>query len=92
VRFVARALMGGSAEEFFSRHDGGDLRARLMSNKGIGRDVIVDFLQGIPGMNSGTLAPLLPLLPGGEGCRLRNLGMCLGTTRMARKKGLRFFP
>jgi hypothetical protein len=54
VRFLAKAILTGSGEKFFTRHDMGDLQAR-MSGEGVGRKVIVDFLDGIPGINDGSV-------------------------------------
>jgi hypothetical protein len=52
VRLLAKACLGGSGE--FSRSNRlslEEIRGNLASEKGLGRDMIVRFLDGIPGIN-----------------------------------------
>jgi hypothetical protein len=59
VRFLARGILtgDGATDKFISS---GDIdvetcRQRLTDSRGLGRDVIVQFLRGVPGINDGTV-------------------------------------
>ena len=56
VRFLAKGVMTGSLSvEFNRKHDMAKVRGNLESEKGLGRDLIVDFLDGVPGINENTV-------------------------------------
>jgi hypothetical protein len=45
----------GVAEKFFSKFDLPTLRRRLLSDDGMGRDILFAFLHDIPGINDGSV-------------------------------------
>lgn len=51
MRYVAKAILMGSAEEFFSSFHLPTLRERLLREDGMGREVVLAFLHDIPGIN-----------------------------------------
>jgi len=58
IRFLARAIMTGAevSEKFFRNPlERDQARGNLASDRGIGRDVVVRFLDGVPGINDGTV-------------------------------------
>jgi len=58
IRFIAKAVMTGVSEEFFRNEDMDKVRGNLTSDKGLGRELIVRFLAGVPGINDGTVSAL----------------------------------
>jgi hypothetical protein len=56
IRFLARAIMTGTSEEFFGGSRALDtVRGQIMTDRGIGREIIARFLEGVPGINDGTV-------------------------------------
>jgi hypothetical protein len=45
----------GGTENFFRSSDLPELRGNLTSERGLGREIIVRFLDGVPGINDGTV-------------------------------------
>lgn len=56
VRFLAKAVMTGTSEEFFGGSRGLEtVRGQMTTDRGIGRDVIVRLLHNVPGINDGSV-------------------------------------
>jgi predicted DNA-binding transcriptional regulator AlpA len=70
VRFIAKSVFGGTSQEFLGRsHD--TIRGQLGSDKGLGQSAIVKFLEGVPGINDGTVQQALAnIKAGGDHARI----------------------
>lgn len=55
VRFVVKSVLCGVTHKFMRDLDMGKVRAHLASEKGIGREVIAQVLDGVPGFNAGSI-------------------------------------
>jgi ParB-like nuclease domain len=55
VRFLAKAILTGVTEKFFSDFDLQTLRSHLLGERGLGREVLLAFLPDIPGINAGSV-------------------------------------
>jgi ParB-like chromosome segregation protein Spo0J len=55
MRYVAKAILKGSAEKFLSSFHLPTLRERLLLEDGLGRDVLFAFLSDIPGINTANI-------------------------------------
>jgi len=56
IRFTAKAVLtGGGSEQLFRSSDLAELRGNLTSDRGLGRDIIVRFLDGVPGVTDRTV-------------------------------------
>jgi hypothetical protein len=59
LRFVAKMVLCGVSQEFLRNADIDKIRGNLTSDKGLGQTVIVQFLDGVPGINDGTVQQAL---------------------------------
>jgi hypothetical protein len=59
IRFIAKAVMSGCAQEFLRSSDVDKIRGNLTGNQGIGHSVIVRFLDGVPGICESTVQQAL---------------------------------
>jgi len=56
MRFLAKAIITGTAQKFLRDFDVGILRQRLLTDEdGLGWRVLLHFLGDIPGINSGSV-------------------------------------
>jgi hypothetical protein len=55
MRYIAKGILTGSTEKFFSTFHMPTLRDRLVSERGMGREVLTAFLSDIPGINDGSV-------------------------------------
>jgi len=58
LRFIAKAVLTGNDEPLKNSSEVRGierLRGQITSERGLGRDIIVRFLTGVPGVNDGTV-------------------------------------
>lgn len=88
IKFIARMVLGGVSEEFFRNNDAAKIQGNLTSEKGIGRDSIVEFLAGVPGINEGSVQQALANIKS-SGDYARIIGNVQAELEQENKKALR---